>query len=193
MQCAAMTRAMLWRSFGSPLGALLACAALAAWPGLLVLAPLVIRADSSRVQSWTYELAFMLGALGTALAAAERKRLEPWTLVSMPRVPAAVDALALFACGLAFATISTLPSLFLSAGTAAPVGTLPLLALSAAWGTLAIRTARSPEATGWITALGSALLPALELQPGALVRSLCAVAALVFGAWCLDHPPGGPR
>src|SRR5262245_6203077 len=115
---AAMIRASLRGSLGAPLGALLACAALAAWPLLLVLAPIVFRDDASRVGAWIYELAFMFGAAGIALATAARSGLEPWIRISGPSPTPLVDFVAQLTCGLAFAVLAILPGLALGGASA---------------------------------------------------------------------------
>ena len=189
----AMTRATVLGALSTPVGALAACASLAAWPLCVAAAPLGIRDGNDVGSGWIYELAFMSGSAGVALGTAARKRLDPWIRLSAPRLPAGLDLGALGVCGLLFAGLAILPAILSGHASGLPVGRLLLLlAVSASWGVLAMRLAAGPESAGWATALGSFLVPVLWPAPQALARTTVAAAALLVGAWLADHPPGHP-
>jgi hypothetical protein len=197
---------MVQRTLVAPSGILLAAAALAAWPSYSSLAPLGIRSQDVNRERLIYEFAFMFGALGVALASAARKGLAPWIEVVRPRIGAAVDAVAIGACGLVMAALSSiLPLFFLRAGFPDPAGALvraggsglgralPLLAVASAFGSLAVRVTPRAGPAGWITALGSFALPALLPETHLHLRAASAAGALLLGAWLIDHPPEGLR
>ena len=185
----AITRTVVGRIFGSPLGALALLGALAGGPLMTVVAPLGIRRHSSTISGWTYEFAFMAGAVGVALATATRKRLDPLFEISASRPTALTDAWIAVACGILFAGAALLPAFpFVRASDLGLARILPVLAVGAAWSALALRLLPGAESAAWSVAVGTALLPALLPTTHLLLRGTAAAAGLVLGAALVDHP-----
>jgi hypothetical protein len=189
-----ITRAVLSRIGGSPSGALSLLGALAAWPLIAAAAPLGIRRYSSVPNEWIYELAFMAGALGIALATAARKRLEPLLEISAARPTALADASIVAVCGILFAGVTLLPAVPLGRVSDFGLGRfLPLLMVAAAGSALAMRLLSGVEAAAWSVAIGAALLPTIFPATHLLFRTTAATIALVLGATLVDHPPARHR